>query len=162
MKLELTIAAIVAPLVIVLAQVRPGPTVPKAVAVPSQPVLVVESYKVADADTLTDCEISFGWDLTWHGRSIRFRGFDAKEVSKHRIGAQPPVTDREIVEGKADRDKLAGWLATGKVFVRCQGFSTDGRRLQGDIIKWDPVTQKWEEAVPWMRANNIQERPKPK
>lgn len=87
-------------------------------------------------------------------RTIRAYGYDAWEVTKTRHSAATeaqPITDAEIVKGKAARDDLIELLATGKLYAEDSGERDPYGRTSA--VLWLKVGEHWLLIGKWMEAN---------
>ena len=131
-----------------------------SVAEPSRPagnLHRVSVYRLHDADTITDCNINLGFNVTLMHQSIRLLGFDACEVSRTRQGVE--ITDEEIAVGKEARDELKELLLEGAAYIAPAPEYRDPRGRQGGYLyihrenEWLDVAE-WANERGYTRTNN--------
>ena len=114
-------------------------------------------YRLHDADTISDCNINLGFNVTLMHQSIRLMGFDAPEVSRTRQGVE--ITDEEIVLGKEARDALKDLLLEGTAYISPAANYKDPRGRQGGWLyiyresEWLDVAE-WAKEHGYVRVND--------
>ena len=115
---------------------------------PAGNIYRISVYRVHDADTISDCNISLGFNVVLMHQSIRLMGFDAPEVSRTRQGVT--ITDEEIAVGKEARDALKQLLLDGEAYVVPAPNYRDPRGRQGGYL-WVYKDDRWIEIAEWAK-----------
>ena len=82
---------------------------------PAANLYSLSNVTVYDGDTLVDCDIDLGFNVTLRQQDVRLLGFDAAEVSRVRRGIV--ITEAEIALGKQARDELREMLVDGQPYL---------------------------------------------
>ena len=109
----------------------------------------ISVFRLHDADTISDCNISLGFGVALQHQSIRLAGFDAWEINRTRRTVE--VTDEEIALGKEARDALKALLLEGEAYIVPENERRDAYgRLLGSLWIWKD--NRWLEVAAWAKA----------